>query len=129
MPAPADVRVARVAVMRHATTALAIVVLSVTCLMLVLGLLVIAHAHSVTAAADGPAHGEGTCEAGPAVLEGGTRTLTISSLQPTPSPVSNIELSPLHATAYPPSTLGSPVVPTGNCHQDKLHCFVHIFLF
>lgn len=114
--------------MRHATTALAIVVFTMTCVMLVLGLLVLAHAHSVPAAADGPLEVEGTCEAGPAVLPGGTRTLTISSLEPVPFPASDSALSSLPMHAHLPSTLEPPVVPTGNCYQDNLHCFVHIFL-
>ena len=128
MPAPADVWVARMAVMRRLTTALAIVVFTMQCLMLVLGLLVLAHAHSITAAADSPLEVKGTCEAGPAALQGGTRTLTISSLEPVPFPVSDIDLSSLHVHASPPFPLESPCVPTGNCHQDQLHCFVHVFL-
>ena len=114
--------------MRRLTTALVIVFLSMQCVMLAPGLLVIADAHHGAAAADGPAHVEGTCGAGPVVLQGGVQTLAISSLQPTPSPMSDIELSPLHVHASPPFPLGSPVVPAGNCHQDNLHCFVRIFL-
>jgi len=114
--------------MRRPMPALVIVFLSMQCLMLVLGFLVVAEAHHSTAAADGPAHVEGTCGAGPAVLQGGVRTLAIGSLQLTSSPVNNLELSPLQALAYPPSTLERPCVTTGNCHQDKLHCFMHIFL-
>jgi len=97
--------------------------------MLVLGFLVIADAHHNTAAGDGPAHAEGTCEAGPAELQGGVQTLAISGLQPTPSPMSHTELSPIHAHAYSPATLERLCVLTGNYHQSKLHCFVHVFLF
>jgi hypothetical protein len=115
--------------MRRLTTALAIVSLGIQCVLLVLGLLVMVQAHPVTAAADGPAHVTETCGAGPAVLEGGTRTLGVSSLQPPSSPGSNSEAGLFHTQAYSPSALERSCLSIGNCHQSKLHCFVHVFLF
>lgn len=98
-------------------------------LMLVLGVLVIADAHIVTAIAQGRAVVEPTCGTGAPVLQRGTESIAIGSMESWPSPSSHIDPTVLDAKRCMASILEVLSVPTGNPHQHKLHAFVHVFRF
>jgi hypothetical protein len=98
-------------------------------LILVLSFLALTDAHIVTAAAGGQEIVEATCGAALPVLKHDMSTLASASLEPTLSVLHNLESFLPPATIYPHSSLARHVVLSGHTMQDKLHHFVHVFLF
>jgi hypothetical protein len=115
--------------MKRPATALVRFSRGAQCLLLVLGILVIADAHIVTAAAGDHAIVEATCGAGLPVFTQGMKALAIASMEPIPSALGTLDTILPYVNVYPPYSLEEHSLPTGNCHQDKLYHLVHVFLF
>jgi hypothetical protein len=103
--------------------------MSVRYFMIVLGLLVIADAHIVTALAGEHAIVEPTCGARLPTLTRDVSPLIPQGLEPRPSPVSQSPSPLLPVQVLSPSTFEPSRLPNGNWPQDSLHALVHVFLF
>lgn len=102
---------------------------SIGYLLLVLGVLVIADAHIVTAFAGDHAIVEPTCGASLPTLTRDASPSVLQRLEPTFSTISQSPSPLLHGPVRASSTLEPSFFPNGNCHQDPLHALVHVFLF
>lgn len=102
---------------------------SIGYLLLMLGVLVIADAHIITALAGDHAIVEPTCGASLPTLKRDASPSVLQSVESKPLTVSYTASTLPPVQVLSPSPVEQSVSLNGNCHQNPLHALVHVFLF